>query len=46
MEDVKEILFNQTMASYTKEKQLVAYIKQLEEQLKEVREVKDPEIID
>ena len=34
MEDVKELLFNQTIASYQERKGMVKYIKQLEEKIK------------
>lgn len=38
MDDVKELLFKQTMNSYNTEKQLINYIKQLETKLKELEE--------
>ncbi len=38
MEDVKEILFNQTLAAYNEKKGMISYIKQLEEKIKELEE--------
>jgi len=35
MEDVKELLFSQTMAAYNEKKQMQAYIAQLETKVKE-----------
>ena len=36
MDDVKELLFSQTMAAYSKEKQYQTYIQQLEARIKEL----------
>jgi len=40
MEDVKELLFNQTLAAYQEKKNMLAYIKQLEDRVKELEDSK------
>ena len=38
IEDVKEILFTQTLAAYNEKKGMISYIKQLEEENKALKE--------
>jgi len=38
MDDVKELLFNQTISAYQEKKSMIAYIKQLEEKIKGLEE--------
>ena len=39
MDDVKEMVFAQTLAAYNEKKQILNYVSQLEERIKELEEV-------